>query len=90
MNIFNGIAVAVNVALTHLIALFPDPDLSFLVSVHNASLSFRTMLTSASVFFPVNIFLTLIVLVLTIEASLFAYRLLKLIYNLNPTPSKID
>jgi len=79
MNIFNLLARLIDGFLSIVVGLFPAPNSEVLSAISTNSESFRSYLASASYLFPANDLLLIAGFIITIEASLFGYRLVKLI-----------
>jgi len=79
MNIFNLLARLIDSFLSLVVGLFPSANQSIVTAISDNSANFRDYLESASYLFPANTLLLLGGFILTIEASLFGYRLVKLI-----------
>jgi len=79
MNIFNLLARLIDSMLSLIVGFFPAPNTAILSSIGTNFDTFRTYMASASYLFPANTLFTLLGFVLTIEISLFTYRLVKLV-----------
>jgi hypothetical protein len=79
--IFNTIAKIIYSFLNSVINIFPVADTSIIADITSKTTDFYNVITEASWIFPVNQFFIVIGLMLSIEISLFTYRLIKLILS---------
>jgi len=74
MNLLNAWLSGVLIILSGIIALFPDADASVISTIENGLTPFKTAISSANWFFPVDTFFAFLAVVFTIEFTLLTVK----------------